>query len=44
MESIDRSAIIKKLSAVYMKFLLSIDWEDELFLKGINEERNKFGL
>ena len=37
-----RSKIIKELSVVYFKFLKSIDWEDDLYLKGIREGRNKF--
>ena len=37
-----RSKIIIDLSVVYFKFLKSIDWEDDLYLKGIREGRNKF--
>jgi hypothetical protein len=37
-----RKDIIRILSDTYYDFLLSINWENELFIKGINEGKNKF--
>jgi len=39
---LNRTKVIKDLSLLYFKFLKSIDWDDKIYLKGINEGRNKF--
>jgi hypothetical protein len=39
---LNREIIIEQLSKLYFKFLNSIDWTDEIYLRGINEGRNKF--
>ncbi len=37
-----RQEIITLLSNIYFEFLKSIKWENELYLKGIKEGKNKF--
>lgn len=34
--------VLKVIASVYCKFLKTIDFEDELYLRGINEGKNKF--
>lgn len=38
----DVKKVLKVISKVYCKFLKSVDFDDELFLRGINEGKNKF--
>ena len=39
---LNRNEIIEKLAKTYLEFLKSIKWDNELYLKGINEGKNKF--
>ncbi len=41
-KKLNRQEIISKLANTYIEFLNSIKWENELYLKGINEGKNKF--
>lgn len=41
-KKLKREEIIKSLSEVYFIFLKSIVWENELYLKGLSEGKNKF--
>jgi hypothetical protein len=41
-KTLNRSEIIKTMSDVYFDFLKSIKWENEFYLKGISEGKNKF--
>jgi hypothetical protein len=39
---LSREEVLAKAAVTYLEFLLSINWENELFLLGINEGKNKF--
>jgi hypothetical protein len=41
-KSISRKETIKKLTETYLIFLQTIQWNNELYMKGIREGKNKF--